>query len=264
MSIRGRVSIAICSVVALAVACRSVTRLVLFPVAEIPEAAGLPAFVEQRLLASDGVPVRALELRGPEGSPVVVHFHNNREVAEQSEVLGQELAARGVGVLLVEYRGYGASHAGTPSEEGFYADAEAALALLASRGIPPSQIVLWGTSLGTGVAAEMARRGRGGRLVLVTPYTSIPGLVTDLLPLVPAGILIADHFDTLSKAPGIAIPTTVVHGDADEIVPFRMGEHLAKTIPGARLLKIAGGRHGDLLQRARPAIIDTLVGVPGR
>ena len=61
--------------------------------------------------------------------------------------------------------------------------------MLASRGVGPERIVLWGTSLGTGVAAEMARRGRGGRLVLVSPYTSIPDLVTDVVPFVPASLL---------------------------------------------------------------------------
>ncbi len=254
-----------CAALALGLGCRSVARRVLFPVEEVRAERGLSGFVAHRLRASDGVEVRALELRGPEGGPVVVHFHNNREVAEQSETVGQELAARGVGVLLVEYRGYGPLRDGSsPSEQGLYADAEAALDLLTARGVGPDKIVLWGTSLGTGVAAEMARRGRGGRLVLITPYTSIPDLVTDVIPLLPAGVLIADHFDTLSKAPGITIPTVVVHGDADEIVPFRMGQRLVAALPSARLLRVAGGHHGDLWQRARLAIVDALVGAGPR
>jgi fermentation-respiration switch protein FrsA (DUF1100 family) len=222
--------------------------------------AKLPGFVEHRLIARDGVVVRALELRAASGAPVVVHFHNNREMAEDSAGLAYELAARGMGVMLVEYRGYGATTGASPSEKGLYADAEAALDLLAARGVGPERIVLWGTSLGTGVAAEMARRGRGGRLVLVTPYTSIPDLVTNVAPFLPASWLVADHFDTLAKALSIRIPTIVVHGDADEIVPFRMGERVAAAIPGARFLRIVGGHHGDLLQRARARILDAIAG----
>jgi fermentation-respiration switch protein FrsA (DUF1100 family) len=141
------------------------------------------------------------------------------------------------------------SRGATPSEEGLYDDAETALAGLAARGVGPDQVVLWGTSLGTGVAAEMARRGRGAALVLVTPYTSIPDVVTAAVPLVPAGLLLPQRFDTLGKTPEIHVPTLVVHGDADEIVPFWMGERLASAIPGARLLQVPGGHHGDLFVR---------------
>jgi len=239
------------------VASRFVSRRFLFPAQDLRS--GAPSgLVEQRIVARDGEPVHVLELGVAGASRVVVHFHNNRETAQDSADIARELVARGLGVVLVEYRGYGDSSAGSPSEEGLYADAEAALDLLARRGIGPERIILWGTSLGTGVAAEMARRGRGGRLVLVTPYTSIPDLVTDVAPFVPAGFLMPDHFDTLAKAASIGIPTVVVHGDADEIVPFRMGERIAGAIRGARLLRVAGGRHGDLWSRAHASLLDAI------
>ena len=253
-------AIVACGCLAFAFGSRAVARRFLFPTQDVRRVAPLAGFVEHRLVARDGIVVRALELRAASGALVVVHFHNNREVAEHTAGVARELATRGLGVLLVEYRGYGASTEASPSEEGLYADAEAALDLLAARGVAPERIVLWGTSLGSGVAAEMARRGRGGRLVLVTPYTSIPDLVTDVVPFLPASLLVADHFDTLAKAPSIAVPTIVVHGDADEVVPFRMGERVAAAIPGARLLRIAGGHHGDLLQRARARIVDAIAG----
>ena len=238
-------------------ASRVVARRFLFHAQDL-RAAAPSGLVEQRVVARDGEPVHVLELGVAGASRVVVHFHNNREMAEDSAGIARELVARGLGVVLVEYRGYGASSAGSPTEDGLYADAEAALDLLASRGIGPERIILWGTSLGTGVAAEMARRGRGGRLVLVTPYTSIPDLVTDVAPFVPAGVLVPDHFDTLAKAGAIGIPTVVVHGDADEIVPFRMGERIAGAIHGARLLRVIGGRHGDLWSRAHASLLEAI------
>jgi fermentation-respiration switch protein FrsA (DUF1100 family) len=199
--------------------------------------------------ARDGVVVHALDLPAAPGARTLVHFHNNRDTAADAADLATRLHARGLGVLLVEYRGYGLSRGAQPSEEGLYDDAEAALAGLAARGVGPDRVVLWGTSLGTGVAAEMARRGRGAALVLVTPYTSIPDVVTAAVPLVPAALLVEQRFDTLGKTAEIHVPTLVIHGDADEIVPFWMGERLASAIRGARLIQVPGGRHGDLFAR---------------
>ncbi len=228
---------------------RSIARSYLFPVAEVRTTETPEDFERHALVARDGVAVHALELPAPPGARTIVHFHNNRETAASRVDIARALRARGFGVLLVEYRGYGASRGAAPSEEGLYFDAECALDMLAKRGVGPERVVLWGTSLGTGVAAEMARRGRGARLVLVTPYTSIPGLVTNAVPLLPAGLLVPDHFDTLAKSDDIHVPTLVIHGDADEIVPFWMGERVARAIRGARLVRIAGAHHGDLFAR---------------
>jgi uncharacterized protein len=202
-----------------------------------------------RASARDGVAVHALDLPAPPGARTLVHFHNSRDTAADAADLANALHARGLGVLLVEYRGYGLSRGADPSEEGLYEDAEAALARLAARGVGPDRVVLWGTSLGTGVAAEMARRGRGAALVLVTPYTSIPAVVTAAVPLLPAGLLLPCRFDTLGKTGEIRVPTLIIHGDADEIVPFWMGSTLAAAIPGAELLRVEGGHHGDLFVR---------------
>ncbi|HEU4538830.1 MAG TPA: alpha/beta hydrolase [Polyangiaceae bacterium] len=230
-------------------ASRAATRSFLFPASQAAEVDSPVDFVRHTLAAADGVAVHALELPAPPGGRTVVHFHNNRETAEAPAGLARSLHALGLGVVLVEYRGYGASRGFEPSEAGLYLDAEAALGMLAARGVGPERVVLWGTSLGTGVAAEMARRGRGSGLVLVTPYTSIPDLVTGVAPFVPARTLLADHFDTLSKADAIRMPTLVIHGDADEIVPYAMGERVAGAIAGARLVRVDGGRHGDLFLR---------------
>jgi fermentation-respiration switch protein FrsA (DUF1100 family) len=260
------VALAACTVAgALGLGARIVGRRFLFRAQDVHLVALPDDVVEQQTAARDGVLVRSLELNVPPrqpGASVVVHFHNNRETAEQSLSVARELVGRGLGVVLVEYRGYGRSASSSPSEAGLYADADAVLDSLAARGVGADRVILWGSSLGSGVAAEMAARGRGARLVLVSPYTSIPELVSDVVPFLPAGLLVADHFDTLSKAGAITIPTTVVHGDADEVVPYRMGASVAGAIPGARLVRIPGGRHGDLLQRAHALVVDTIAGPP--
>ena len=230
-------------------AIRISSRRWIFPVHDVPRTPTPRNVAERAFPARDGTIVHTLELEAHNGARTVVYFHNNRETVEMRLDLASALHRRGLGVLLVEYRGYGASYGYEPSEEGLYNDAEAALDMLANRGVTSDRIVLWGASLGTGVAAEMARRGRGARLILVTPYTSIPDLVTDRVPMVPARILLADHFDTLAKSAQLGVPTTIVHGDADEIVPFWMGERIARSVRGARLLRVPGGHHGDLFAR---------------
>lgn len=214
---------------------------------------------EHIVVAADGITVHTLELFAGARAPVLVHFHGNRETTADGVPFARSLRARGVGVVLVEYRGYGASLDSEPTEEGLYLDAEAVLGDLARRSIDRSRVLLSGASLGTGVAAEMARRGRGSALVLLMPYTSIPDLVRDHAPLVPARQLLPDTFDTLAKAPQIAVPTLVVHGDHDAIVPHWMGATIAQALPEGRFLSIAGGHHHDLLERASSSILDAIV-----
>jgi fermentation-respiration switch protein FrsA (DUF1100 family) len=232
------------------VATRSVARTYVFPA---PRAVGaVPAdVVVDSTWTRSGIPVRALELRAHSEDRTIVHFHNNRQTAEDVIDLGRALRDLGFNVVLTEYRGYGASRADRPSEEGLYEDAEAVLDLLATRGITSDRIVLWGTSLGTGVAAEMARRGRGSRLVLVSPYTAIPDLVSNLVPLLPARFLVPDQFDTRAKTKEICIPALVVHGDSDEIVPLWMGEMLARAPKRAPLAHRRRASRRPLLPQER-------------
>lgn len=206
--------------------------------------------VDARVLtcvASDGAPVHALELGGDSpASRTIVYFHGNGEVVGDDVPLARELVRRGFHVILAEYRGFGMSAPGPPSEEGLYADAEAVLDALAARGVGKDRVVLWGMSLGTGVAAEMARRGRGEALVLVAPYTSIVDVAVHFFPYIPVRLLMAERFDTLSKAPGIHARAIVLHGMRDEVVPFSMGQRVASEIPGAVFVPVEGGHHADL------------------
>ncbi len=224
-------------------------------------AESLPPGLEHHVVvAADGTPVRALELAAPHGARTVVVFHNNRETAEDRLDVARAFAARGLGAVLAEYRGYGASrHAGVaPTEDGLYLDAEAVLAMLRARGVGPDRVVLMGISLGTGIAAEMSRRGRGAALVLVTPYTSIPELAGASGWMAGASRLLPDRFDTAAKCAEIGVPTLVVHGDADEIVPFWMGERIASRIVGARLLRVRGARHAEALARVKGDVAEVV------
>lgn len=263
--VRPRASVALSLLVlpvVLVLATRLASRHFLFRTERATSTLTPPDAVLEATTASDGTISHSLELLGAVGACVVVHFHNNSETMAGPIGMARALHARGLGVVLVEYRGYGLSKAaGPPDEESLYRDAQAVLDRLAVRGVGSDRIILSGTSLGTGVAAEMARRGRGAALVLISPYTSIPNLVNDRVPLLPARWLVADRFETIAKAAAIAVPTVVIHGDADEVVPFAMGERVAAAIRGAHLVRVAGGRHGDgdLFARDGDRLVDEIL-----
>lgn len=196
--------------------------------------------------AADGVTVNALEFDVPKATRTIVHFHGNAETVDANAFVAREMKKHGFSTVLVEYRGYGRSRGTSPNEEGLYLDAAAVLDALASRGVGPERVVLWGQSLGTGVAAEMASRGRGSRLVLVAPFTSTVDMASRVVPFFPASMVMVDRYDTLAKAPGITQPTLVVHGDIDDVIPFEQGERVSKALPHATLLKVPEGRHDNL------------------
>jgi hypothetical protein len=220
-------------------------RALLYPAPHDGTPTPPPGAVLREIRAADGVVMPAVHFPAPAGAPTVVHFHGNGSSLRAELPFATRLRAHGLGVLLVEYRGYGAAP-GSPSEEVFYRDAEAALAALAAEGVTRDRVVLSGVSLGTGVAAEMAARGLGARLVLISPYTSIPKVAGRIAPFLPTSVIIADRFDTLAKAGRITVPTLIIHGDRDEVIPYEMGQTLAGAIAGARLVTVPGGHHNDL------------------
>jgi alpha-beta hydrolase superfamily lysophospholipase len=235
-------------------------RGILYPAPASFPAAVPPGAELLEARASDGATVRGLFFDGPAGAPVVVHFHGNGETAGHDVWIAEELRSRGLWVLLAEYRGYGISRAGPPpTEQGLYADATAMLDALEARGIPKERITLLGVSLGSGVAAEMALRGRARSAILVSPYTSILEMARRFVPWgLPLGLIVRDRFDTLSKAPRIDIPVLVVHGDSDELIPHEMGVRVSRALPRCTMLTVRGGHHGDILGVDAGATFDAI------
>lgn len=204
---------------------------------------------------SDGLRAHGWLLHsGVRSTTLVVMFHGNGETIDDGVERAQVLASRGLDVLLAEYRGYGASE-GKPTEEGLYADAQA---LIDAAHVPPDGVVIWGTSLGTGVATEMAKRGKCRALVLVAPFTSIPDVGQRVARVLPVGLIVTDRFDTLSKAPSIDMPVLVIHGTSDEVVPYDMGVTLSRTFSHARLVTVQGGHHNDLFVTSAHTLYDEI------
>lgn len=224
----------------------SLARSMIFPASQapFPEPGPWEAWRVARYETSDGRRLAAAFFPPPATDrPVVLYFHGNAEAAVQNLPLAESLRARRFGVFLAEYRGYGGLP-GTPSEDGLYADGEAALAELGRLGIPSSRVVLVGRSLGSGVAVELATRRRVAAVVLVSAYTSIVDLgrtvAGSLAPLV-----IRDRFDSLSKIARVASPVILLHGTRDDVVPLEMGRRLAAARPGSRWVEVPEATHND-------------------
>ena len=203
-----------------------------------------PGFVERTITESDGTRLRIWQSGPPDnGKPTIVFFYGNAGTLSDFAGIGEDLHDNGYGVVLGSYRGY-SRNPGDPSERGLFADARAILGAV-PKGYGP--VVVWGQSLGTGVAAEMAAEGRASGLILQSPYTSVVDIAAMEFPLFPVRQLDTDPFDTLSLVPKIRMPVLIIHGTSDWTVPFWMGERLKGRFGReATLVPIAHGGHNDL------------------
>jgi len=162
---------------------------------------------------------------------------------ENLRLLHDEL---GVRVFIFDYRGYGRSE-GSPSEEGTYRDAEAALACVLSRpDVDAERTVYFGRSLGAAVAVELATRRPPYALILESPLPSIAELARHHYPFLPAGRLLRTKYDSLSKIANVHVPLLVLHGDQDEVIPFQSGRKLFEAAnEPKRFYTIRGAGHND-------------------
>jgi uncharacterized protein len=193
---------------------------------ESPEAYGLSGFSDERATGSDGVAVQLWYHAAQTGFPTIVYYHGNAShIGNRAGILAA-LADQGFGVLGVSYRGYGKS-AGAPSEQGIYADARAAIAFLTeNKKIPISSVALFGESLGTGVAVQMATEYPVAMLILQAPYKSVAGRAGELYYWVPVNFLIKDRFDSIDKIARVKAPLLIFHGELDTIIPIGHGRAL--------------------------------------
>ncbi|UQA55263.1 alpha/beta fold hydrolase [Polyangium aurulentum] len=182
------------------------------------------------------------------GAPVVVHFHGNGEQIADATWLADLVEAPGAGFAAIEYPGYGlAAASGEPSEEALLDAAERGLSHLVDElGVARERLVLSGHSLGTGIAVEMARRGWGARVLLLSPYTSLPDVGARVFPFLPVRLLMRDRFDSAARAPEVRAPVLIVHGAHDELIPASLGRALSTRFPQARFVEIAEAHHNDL------------------
>jgi uncharacterized protein len=204
-------------------------RMMYFPATFLPtpQEAGLKTAETVDLQTSDGLKLVAWYVPATRASTLktIIYFHGNAgNIAGRIFRIRQYLDA-GFGVLLVEYRGYG-GNPGNPTEQGLYKDGRAAMDWLADKGIPAEQTVLFGESLGSGVAVQLATEYRTGALVLEAPYTSTVDVAAGAYWFLPVRLMMKDRFDSLDKITRINTPLLVMHGEHDRTIPVAHGRRL--------------------------------------
>ena len=221
-----------------------------------PAAAGLEA-EEVAFEAADGVPLYGWFLPG-EGHPWLWSHGNGGNISHRlghASVLHAEL---GVPLFLYDYRGYGRS-SGSPSERGTYSDARGALRWLASRcECPTSEVIVYGQSLGSAVAVDLAMSVPVRALVVEAGFTSVSAMVrrSAFWPLSP---LFSGIYDTASKIGRVAAPLLILHGSVDETVPVAMGRELFEAASPPKTFRIVpGARHDDIFIAGGAAYVGIL------
>tara|TARA_B100000963_G_scaffold359205_1_gene385824 strand:+ start:940 stop:1740 length:801 start_codon:yes stop_codon:yes gene_type:complete len=152
-------------------------------------------------------------------------FHGNAGDLSNRIYKLNELNKLNINILLISWRGF-SGNKGSPTEQNLYKDAEAAIKWLNKKKVDNNKIILYGESLGTGVAVEMAKKNNFNSIILESPFTSIENSAKIYYPYLPVKLLLKDKYDSISKIKMINSPVLIMHGEKDDVVPFSMGKEL--------------------------------------
>lgn len=214
-----------------------------------PSAHGWPQIQQAKLQTSDGLNHIAWYLP-PKTSdkPVLIYFHGNGGQMPDRVPKVNIYAQDGYGLMLVEYRGYGGQE-GEISEQGLYKDAKAAMTWLLEKHTE-DQIIIYGESIGTGVAVETATHyPKAKALVLEAGFSSAADVAADIYFYIPVHYLMKDQYKSAEKIGQLEMPIYMIHGDQDRVIPLHFGQKLHQAAkPHAILDVIVGAGHNDLYE----------------
>jgi len=191
------------------------------PPAHVPE--GVEAI---NVMTKDGLTLQAWFIPAVGSKPTIILFHGNAGNYSHRIYKAAEYAQKGYGVLLAEYRGYGGND-GNISEQGFYVDGRAYMDFLMNdKKIPAEKIVVYGESIGTGTATQIAMEYDVTALILETPFSSLEERAQMQYFFVPVKYLLKDKFMNIEKIDQINAPLLIMHGKKDEVIPFSLAQKL--------------------------------------
>lgn len=198
------------------------------------------------LRPTDDVLLNAIHFKTENPKGVILYFHGNAGDLSRWGKITEYFVEKNFDVLVMDYRTYGKSK-GKLSEQGFYDDAQFCYDYLLER-YKESEIILYGRSLGTGVANYLASKNEPKQLILETPYYSISDIARYRFPMFPVKSLIKYQFNSFEYIQNVKCPITIIHGTHDQVVPYSSGNKLFKVAPQNTVMKtIDGGRHNDLV-----------------
>ena len=155
----------------------------------------------------------------------LLFFHGNAGSLENRIHKLNEFDDMNINFLIIAWRGF-SGNKGKPSEKGLYEDGQSAIQWLYKKGLKEEDIILYGESLGTGIATHLAQNKNFAGVILETPFTSMVDAAKTFYPYIPVNLLLKDKFENYKKVGNIKSPILVMHGEADQIVPFSMGKKI--------------------------------------
>jgi len=213
----------------------------------MPASYGVPELSVVEVPTADGLKLHAW-WRPPIGpdKATIVYLHGNAGHLGDRASKVRSFIDNGYGILLVSYR-YNAGAGGQPSEEGLYLDGRAAYDFALKQGIIANRIVMYGESLGSGIATKVASENPVAAVVLEAPYSSIPDVAQTHYWYVPARWLLLDRFPSIERINRVAAPLLIVHGEADGVIPSRFGRMLFEAAAQPKeAYFVPGGGHANL------------------
>jgi fermentation-respiration switch protein FrsA (DUF1100 family) len=220
--------------------------------------AGLEGFEDVIVVTADGEHVVGWWKPPQPGRALLLYFHGNGGSLWNRRHRAKALTESGRGLLMVSYRGYSGS-TGTPTEDGLRLDARAAYGWV-TRDYDPARVVAYGESLGTGVVVRLAVDRRLGGVILDAPYTSTADVASLAYPFVPVAWLMRDQYRSLDIIGDLKTPLLMMHGTADRIIPFALGERLFAAAPEPkRFVRFEGIGHTTLLESGGLAAVDAFL-----
>lgn len=202
-------------------------------------------FEELLIPVNKKVKLSAVMFKAERPRGMVLYFHGNaRNINGYAKVM-RNFTRNNYDVLILDYREFGKS-TGRLSEEALYEDALLMYKVARTR-FAPWQIVIYGKSIGTGIAAQLAAVRDCKRLILETPYYSLEDAAADVAPMYPVGWMLKYELPTYTFLPKVTAPITIFHGTEDETVPYESGKKLEQFFKkGDEFVTLQGGRHNNL------------------
>lgn len=227
-----------------------------------PRDAGLAGVEEIVFKSADGKKLIAWYRPAAKGKRTLLYFPGNSGNAAARAGKIKAIAADGYGVFIVNYRGFGGS-SGRPSEKRIVRDAVGAYDSLRGLGVPPRDIVLYGESLGTGVATQVCQQRQAEALVLESPFTSVVDVGKLAWPLLPLKQIMVDQYNTIDRIGSVNVPLFIIHGGRDAVIPLDMARRVFHAACDPKTLTVVPrAGHNDLFEQGAWARVrDFLAGL---
>ena len=177
---------------------------------------------------------------------VILYFHGNAGDLSGWQFVSEDFAPLGFNFMIIDYRGYGKS-SGSISERGLYKDADAAYHYLLEKGFSAENIIIYGRSIGSGVAVDIASRKKARGLILESPFSSFGKLANEKFPFFFPSLYLRYRFDNMQKINSVRSPVMFLHGTDDTLIPSSHSQALFDRFTGTKkMILVEKGAHNDL------------------